>query len=961
MKHLGKTNKITACIRSVILATVGISSIYVPHSAATNSDQTSQDSITLTGSRLSQSKSTESSSVITIDSKQLELFNTVNVETFLNQLPQFIPGQDRSSNNPGDGIATLDLYGLGANRTLILINGKRATPRTADGIVDVNSIPMSLVERVEIYGGAASVAHGSGAVSGVVNFILNDNFEGINVNAGYEITEESDGQILNTNITFGNQFSGGKGHVVFNVSYSEREALLGQSRTISSNPLFDDGIGGLETGGSSGVPATSIFSGGFGGFFVSGIIFNQDGSFRPFDTEGIDNDFYNYAPVNYIQLPQERLQVNTLVKFQINEQAELYGSALFTDNQLSQQQAPTPMFQASTFTLDQNPFLTPASQQAISDAIGLGVDTDGDGIDDEARALIRRRLTELGPRQTLHEISTFQTQFGLKGNFGDSDWGYDVYFQTGTSKDDLVYNGAANRDRFQQSLLLDLQADPNGGSCIDNSNNGSTVSCTPINIFGENNISPEGVAFISNPLSSESESEQNIVSLNIQGDTGQVIELPGGPIRISAGIEHISNEFEFVPSRDLVTGNFAGPSIQRAFSGDFDSTEFYSEFYLPVSKNDEDNVVFDFSVGLRAADYSTFGSASSYYFASSWTPNELIQVNAKIGSSFKAPSIYELYGPQSENFPVATDPCSSQGFPGQGDLTALRALCEATGVPANNVFTPVIDPAVGQIRSLLGGNPNLSEEESETLTIGLVTSPTDAFTFGLEYFDIQIENGISQFSEDSSLSVSNILNTCYFDPVLGGLGSSFCNSIIRRADGTIDFVNRTQANTRELSIKGFNIQSNFHVPLGKGEFNINYHATLNDEFSLHAFPGAEGLNCSGKFGRECQEPRPEYKHLASVNWTTDSWTYQLDWRYVGEVKDGDNDTVFAVEKIGGVNYFDTSFAYRYNDNFKFIFGIKNLFAEEATVIGDNDGQANTYPATYDIFGRTFFLNMSAIF
>ncbi|MEL6285577.1 MAG: TonB-dependent receptor plug domain-containing protein, partial [Pseudomonadota bacterium] len=232
-----------------------------------------QQTITVTGSRIQRLDFVSNSPISTVDSEQFELTGTVNTESLLNTLPQTIPGFDRTSNNPGNGTATVDLRGLGANRTLVLVNGRRFVPSGGDGVVDLNNIPPALIERVEVVTGGASAVYGADAVAGVVNFILKDDFEGVQVDAGYEATQDGDAEIFSTAFTVGGNFDDGRGNAVLSLSYADRKELFQGDRDFSNTALFDaadsDGDGrpdGLEPGGSSGVPDTSIFAGGFSDF-----------------------------------------------------------------------------------------------------------------------------------------------------------------------------------------------------------------------------------------------------------------------------------------------------------------------------------------------------------------------------------------------------------------------------------------------------------------------------------------------------------------------------------------------------------------------------------------------------------------------------------------------------------------------------------------------------------------------
>jgi outer membrane receptor protein involved in Fe transport len=953
-------NKIAKAVRLALVAGATTTALAMPSAMAFAEENAAEESIeriAVTGSRIRKADFISNAPVATLEQEEFTLTATVNTESLLNTLPQVVPGLDRTSNNPGNGTATVDLRGLGSNRTLVLIDGTRAVPTTAGGSVDINTIPTSLIKTVEVLTGGASAVYGSDAVSGVVNFILKDDFEGVEVSTGYEVTEKGDAGIFNVDLTVGGNFADGKGNAVFNMSFTDRDDLFQGDRSFAETAFFDDGEGGLEPGGSSGVPGTGIFAGGFGDYSPSsGIIFNQDGSVRPFVTGGDTNDFYNYAPVNYLQLPQERHQMTALGHYDINDNTTVYGRAMFTDSRVPSQLAPTPIFQTASFTLDGSPFITPEAQQIISDAIGSGVDTDGDGIDDEASALLRRRLREVGPRRSEDAFTSFQFKAGIKGFFGESNWGYDAYYQTGKVNNSTSQLGNVNRDRFNQALLLDLAADPSGGTCQDTSANGSTSGCAPINIFGEGNISQAGADFLKTAVASTAVFNQKVAAFNINGDTEGWFELPGGAIGVAFGAEHREETFEFLPSQDLAAGTIAGFNGAPALAGGQKVDEYYIEAALPLLDGAPFAEMLELELAYRYADYDTVGSVESYKVAGSWVPVENIRFRAGFNTAVRAPNIGELFAPRAEGFPGAADPCSASGA--VDTSAAVRSLCEATGVPSNVVFSPAINPAAGQVRAVGGGNPNLKEEEAETLTVGAVWTPTDEFSISVDYFDIEIDDAVAGFGGGAN----NILATCYDvnDPT-GGLGSDYCNSINRRADGTIDFISTGSQNVASIILKGYDVISSYSMDLYEGNFSINYIGTYTTDSTSTAFAGADAITCAGEFGADCGEPTPEYKHRVTFKWSNDDVTAQLLWRHIGEVDDDDEATVQTVDSISGRDYLDASATYFISDNYRITAGVDNLLDKKPPVIGDNDEQANTWPATYDVFGRTYFVNFTASF
>jgi outer membrane receptor protein involved in Fe transport len=582
------------------------------------------------------------------------------------------------------------------------------------------------------------------------------------------------------------------------------------------------------------------------------------------------------------------------------------------------------------------------------------VDADGDGIADNARALVRRRLREVGPRISEDRFRNYQVQAGLKGDINDS-WSYDGYVQVGNVNLSTSQLGNVNRNRFDQALMLDL-SDPTGGTCSNTGTSGSTVGCTPINIFGEGNISEPGAEFLKVAVASTAEFTQKVYGLTFTGDLGS-LELPGGAIGVAIGGERIENDFAFRPSQDLAAGTIAGFNGAPPVNGSYSVDSVYGEVYLPFLSGATFAEQLDMELAYRTSDYTTSGNVDAYKVSASWAPIADFRIRGGYNRAVRAPGVGELFAPQGEGFPGAIDPCSEAGAPDAG----TAAICSATGLSPALIGSPAINLASGQVRAISGGNPQLQPEVADTYTVGFVIQPSalEGLSVSIDYFDIEIEDYIANFGGGAA----NVLNTCY-DPTAaaGGAGSAFCNVITRRSDGSIDNVNLATANVASQTLKGFDLLSSYDFDLFGGDARINYVGTFTQESLFTAFPGDENpVECAGNFGALCGEPLPEYGHRATFRWTGDKITGQFLWRYVGEVKDDDPDQDYTVEKIGGYSTFDLSGTYRFNDNYWVTVGIDNVADKRPPILGGNDEQANTYPATYDVFGRTFFLRATADF
>jgi outer membrane receptor protein involved in Fe transport len=960
-----KMSKHTLLLSTTLMALTAVTS------QPTFAQDASEDEIVVTGSRIKKKDFVSNSPIATVDAAQFERTFSINTENLLNTLPQTVPGLDRTSNNPGNGSATVDLRGLGSNRTLVLVNGTRMVPFGQNGVVDLNTIPTSLIENVEVLTGGASSVYGADAVAGVVNFILKDDFEGVESNIGYSLTERGDAGLLNVDTTIGANLDNGRGNVVLNVSYANREALFQGDRAFSEVALFNDGNGGLEPGGSSGTPDATAFRFAAGGDFFpmtpadgnGNAIFTNNGDIRPFISSGQVNDFYNYAPVNFLQLPQERFTITALGNYEINDKVEIYARGSFAQNRVDSELAPTPIFQFSDFSIDGNPFLTSNAQQILSDAYGSGTDTDGDGIDDTGNGFFGRRLREVGPRQTQDINDAFQITLGARGDLTET-WSYDAYIQEGRTVRAQTQNGNVNRDRYNQALLLadadgdgNVDLDANGNpSCSNTDSNGGTVGCSPLNIFGAGNISPEAAAFINTAAAATAEFEQTIIQGNISGDLGG-FSFTDEPIGAAFGAEYIETEADFRPSQDVAASTIAGFNGSPPSGGKYDVYSVYGELSVPLVADMAFAQRITLDLAGRYSDYSTSGSAEAYKIGGEWAFSDEFRIRGNYNRAVRAPNIAELFSPIAEGFPGAVDPCSAAGNPS----AAVAAVCQATGVPAANVGTPGLNTISGQVRTLSGGNPDLDVEKADTYTVGAVFTPSIApgLSLSVDYYDITIKDAITAFGG----SANNVLNICYNNTDFGGAGSQFCNVVTRRQGGPIEFITLSDQNAASIKVRGVDVAGQYSgIELGNfGDLSLNYLGTINIENDFTPFEGGDVVRCAGEFGTTCGEPDPTYRHRMTANLNNADWSLQTVWRLVGGVDDDAGEGVNTVDSISTRNYFDTSVSKDFGENLTLTLGANNVFDKNPPVIGDNDEQANTYPATYDVYGRTFFANAKVSF
>jgi len=913
---------VTKLNKKNLLLTTLLSGVTFGATAAPSFAQTSDDEIVVTGTRIERQNLEAPSPVTTIGSEALSVSNTINTEQFINSLPQVVPAFDGTSNNPGTGTATVSLRGLGSNRTLVLVDGFRFVSANGDGVVDLNSIPSALVKRVDIVTGGASAVYGSDAMAGVVNFVLDDEFEGIEVDGSYEMSDRGDAGIKNVGVTLGGNFDNGRGNATVYAGYSQRDAVFQGSRDFSAVANDDNGTG-FDPFGSSGVPGTRLFANfDFADGTRGGATFDPEGNIIPWINSGPNTTRYNYAPVNYLQLPQDRYSLAAFGTYDITDTVTAKVKGMFTSNTVPQELAPTPFFSSVTIDTNTNPFLNDAARTALAGEAG------DDGL---LPVFIGRRMVEIGPRTNDQELQSMQLSADLSGQWSE-DWDWDVHAHLARTSGAIIQTGNVSISAMQDAVL--------SGDC---------------NIFGAGNFSQECVERVARTGAAQQISEQRSLVATTDGPVHSVVSpMAENPLSLVGGVEYRQEDFDFRP--DSVLGpDVSGFNQSLPVKGDFNTYEVFGEAYLPLIEGMTGAEELSLNGAFRYSEYSTVGGVSSYAAGLEWAPISDIRFRGQLQRSVRAPNVQELFAPQTNGFPGATDPCAQPG------AASIAALCQSTGVPAASVGNSAIQPN-SQTEGLFGGNPNLAEETSDTITLGFVAQPSavPGLTLTVDYYNIDVDDAIG------TAGIQTVLDNCY-----NGVVPEFCGLINRLGNGQIDNVELTNQNVAFLGSEGIDFEIDYQfdadqIGLGAlgGEFGFNIISglKLGDEFQALAITELD--DCVGFMGGRagvCGEPSPEWKHNASLRHVKGPLLTTLRWRYLSNVKvddplrDLDPTELFANE-TGAKNYFDLSTQWDISDHFQLSGGIINAFDVDPPVLGDCcSEQANTYPATYNPFGRKFFV------
>lgn len=890
----------------------------------------------------------------TVSVEQIQARGDVNVEQILNQLPQVVPGLSGNSNNPANGSATVDLRGLGPSRTLVLVNGRRFVPYDKSNAVDLNSIPAALIERVEVVSGGASATYGSDALAGVVNFIFKDNFEGLALSTQYGISGYGDGEQFNASATFGANIADGRGNVTGYVGYADRDGFLPNDdrswALVSNAGGSGTGVyGGLNNLGTNpftaaGCPGANACRRSFRTPGVPGV-FNND-----FDL-GPTSDRYDFAPVNLLQSPSERYNAVLLGHYDINDTLTAFAEVFYTTTKNNIQLAPTPAtgveVPVGNYFVQNYPALLAYANTRADQAAPLNFD---------------RRMAEVGARVETHDTNVLQFNTGLRANLA-GDWKVEGVYGYGRTELRTSIENDVSRSRLAAALVAGGTATSCAPSILQ-----VLPGCVPVNLFGAGTITPEAANFIRLNFADTSIFERQNVTLNI---TGTVLELPAGPLSVAFGAEYREDKLSFTPDAAKASGDIFGFNAERPVSGRTTSKELYAEAAVPLVRDVPFIKSLELEVGARMSDYDTVGKLYAYKAGGSWEPVESLRLRGLYQRAVRAPNVFELFQANDQGFPAVLDPCTTVN-PTTGDPRAL-----STGVRNFCAAQLGYDPVAGsfvaqntQTESFFYGNPNLEEEKSDTVTLGVVWQPTfvHGLSVSLDYYDISVDNYIGTISG----GVSGIVGACFAagaaaSGTTGAPVSSVaeCNNagiglplIYRDPAGNLK-ARAPLGNVSELQTSGidFSARYGWNVPWSGGfwgeRLDIALNLTYLDSYELD---GVEYKGTAGAYNISAS--LPEYKANVSLGYDLGPVRVNYSGTYIDAMENQGNIPAFEDDSgysgTGSYWYHDVSASYKIDQSVELFGGIRNLGDKKPPVF-DNANDGNTDPNTFDVVGRYFFV------
>jgi len=909
----GKTSRLLLCTSALSLS-LGLTMATAGPALAQGDD--ALEEVVVTGSRIVRRDDSSDSPLMTVTTDELTATSAVSIDQTLGKLPQFAPGSNQftdsgstqSTPTASPGIATANLRGLGANRTLVLVDGRRMQPANASLTVDLNTIPTLAIDSVEIITGGAGSTYGADAVAGVVNFKLKQDFQGLSFDGRYGLTQEGDGEEYKLSTLMGTDFQDGRGNVMIGMSYAKRKPAYERKHDFFAEALTDpDTPGGSRpyypafqgTAGNQAV-VDSVFAGHPAGdvsarssayYFIPGATTQDASIFVP--TPGLvsgdpavgftdpigpmhklssSGALQTVTPDAYLSLPLESYSAFLRGRFDVTDNIEFYVQGNFDHKELTTQPGTYQIgFNQWSVTVPRDGnHPVPDALTALLDSRTTAVDglghtvTGQDAVD--APWVLQNPVQQLGIGGVrLHNSTdTYQMLAGFRGDLGVKDWTYDVFISHGDTNQVATYDGYVDIEAYQALINL---PDYGANSVFSNGRLGRNASCTTgINPFLDRPVSQDCIDILNPHISTGTGITQDMAELNMQGG---MFDLPAGEVRFAVGGAWRENKFDYTPSKGIATTNITGFTI-----GLFDTTEthgkvsakeIYGEVLIPLLHDLPLVQAFDLNAGIRYSDYNTVGGVTTWKATGDWTVNDFLKIRGGYQVANRAPNVAELFQP-----PVFTivgwpddDPCSvntrasygnTPDNPNRAEVLALCTALNGGNVQIDEDYVGNNPQYFGVGRDLTQGNPDLKSEKAKTWTFGtVVNSPFESEDLSdmhltLDYYRITITGAISPASTQLVYQecFNSLGNNPTYDP-----NFEYCQRILR--DPTNGYWLATEAqfqNLGKIQTAGVDVAFNWgHEAPGladnTGRVSLNVLFNYVDSYKVQNNPGGPTFDYAG--------------------------------------------------------------------------------------------------------------------
>jgi outer membrane receptor protein involved in Fe transport len=904
--------------------------------------------VVVTGSRIRRVDAETASPVFTMSRDVIDQSGVTSLGQLVQQIPSISGAATNTTvnNGGGDGASTIELRGLGDERTLVLLNGRRMSGIAGNGAVDINIFPVNLIERVDVLKEGASAIYGTDAIGGVVNFITRTDFDGLELSYDYGVTSESDGRRDGVGIAWGT--TGDRGSVVIGANYNKQEEVSAGDRAFSEFALYLYGVYGVTAGGSSRTPNGRIrlpanhplhvnnggtLNCGIGGGVFSvtklpGVDGTDQADYRCFGGQ----DFYNYQPLNLLMTPQERGSLFISANYNVSENLEVYTE--FLNNYT------TSGFQIAELPFDSrdDDIVIPANNFYNPFGIAFG---GGDGVNPDAEW----RMQGLGTRHNSVDTTTYQATLGVRGAIMDSGWDWDANAAYSRIDQDNSVDGYLLSSKLQGALGPSFDA--GGGNIVCGTPGNIVPNCIPVNIFDAN--SPAQAAALDTIAASYNQTTlQAVTSLGVNV-TGSLFDMPAGEMQIALGAGYDDYAFKFETDAltdaqppDFLNCGLAQETCSSDTRGGYDVNSLYFEGLVPLLKDAPGATALNLIVGTRYSDFSTFGSTTDSSVKIEWRPFSDLLVRGTFAEVFRSPTVSDLFAGQFANAPTFNDPCIGLTAAQVAANPNLALACE--NVPQDGSF---VQPN-SQITGLLAGNQNLQPETGDVLTAGFVYQPSalGGFSVTFDWWRYELDDVITAVDVNTTAEICVDVG----DP-------TFCNFIERFPDGTIQVIHQPTFNLGTLETSGYDIGLRYALAdTASGSWQFAIDMTYIDKFDSTPCAVCSTTEVAGTFDRQYGN-YAEWRGLASVGWGMEPFNALLSARYVGSLVLHDPDGAPGIQpdlSVGAVTYLDLTLGYAFKDNLKISVGVDNITDEDPPLLFQNNViNANTDVITYLLLGTIY--------
>jgi outer membrane receptor protein involved in Fe transport len=928
-----------------------------PATLAQDEGASELEQIVVTGSRIRRVEAETASPVFTLDRNTIAESGVTTMGDLLQQIPSISGAatNPQVNNGGGTGASAVELRGLGTQRTLVLLNGRRlGNLENANLGADVNIIPTNLVERVDVLKEGAGAIYGSDAVGGVVNFVTRSDFDGLELNAEAGVSGQGDGDTSTVSLAWGS--TGERGNVILSGTFQHVDSISSNDRKYTREAIYFYGEY-IFAAGSSRVPTgrmylpvTNPLAAQYGCTASQGQIsvtrIEGTSGASPADYRCYSgSDSFNYQPYNLILTPQERTNLFAQGNYKVTDDIEAYAEVLWNYTTSGFEIAPLPFDSQSDTTV--------ISADNVYNPFDIDFGAAPGAQPGDAPTFFQQatwRLLGLGTRHSKVDTNSNQITLGMKGGLPWGNWEWDASGTYSSVDQDSQIDGYLFKPLFSQALGPSFIASNGVPTC--GTPTAPISNCTPLNPFNlESQESIDALNLISAGYHQNYSYTQQAAGLSFNGD---LFDLPAGPIGTAIGFEYLSQSGKFDTDFNTQSApplfnvcQLSNETCSGDSQGNYDVRALYGEVLIPLLKDVTAFQALNLTLGVRYSDYSLFDSSTDSTIKLEWRPIGDLLVRGSYAEVFRVPTIYDLYQAPASSATQYNDPCVGLTA---ADLAAnpnLALVCE------NVVPDGTFEQPNSQIDGLLMGNTVLTPETGEVTTFGFVYDPSwlPGLSINVDYWDYHLEDVITQ------LDVNTISDQCAEtgDP-------TYCDLISRKTDGSIFQIQQPTANFGQLDTSGVDAGIRYLLrDTPAGDFRFSIDGTYIDKYDSVVVQGTDVIEVAGTYNRQYGN-YADFRGIAAVGWALEPFNALISARYIAGLDLIDPNGAPGVQPplaIPSATYIDLSVGATIMDSVKVQFSVDNITDEEPPLMYQNNVlNSNTDVSTYDLVGTFYRVSLN---